>query len=834
MELINLQPLWLLLAVLPVLVVFRKSLVERSRKLMLASVILRILAVVLIVLAICRPSLLVKSGNSHIVFLLDVSHSVDAAKARGAMTTIRGEIDKLSRGDSWSLYVVGRGLKQMTPEECEKMMDGWKSNFSDDDFRGRSSLGDAILESRLAFPSGKARRVILFSDGKPTDGDLKEALATLAGEGTDFRKVTLGGIDSPEVAVVSVRPNTTKAYSGEKVRLEITVTSNRDCEAVLKVSSKAVVIKTAKVALKKGSNNFNVDVIARDAGANVWTAAVEAPEDYFPLNNAASCRVDVKGKARVLAMHRHPAEMKNLVRVLGKQDIELDVRTKHGLPETLEKMLEFDAIILADFPATDMSTRTMDNLKKYVADFGGGLVMLGSENSFGLGGYYKTPVEDVLPLISRYEKQKEKASVGIVLVIDKSGSMGGLPIEMAREAGKAVVELLGPRDRVGVIAFDGAPYIVAEMTSASDKAGLCEKIDTLAAGGGTNMYPAMAEGKKLLESAGTKVRHMILLTDGQSMGGDFIGLAQEMSGQGMTVSSVALGGGAAVDLMEQIAKEGKGRFYHTLDPENMPRIFTKETMEASRSSIREEPFLPIKIASGDGIEDIDFKQAPVLLGYVMTQARPTARVLLLTETGEPLLAEKRFGLGKSVAFTSDASPRWAGEWMDWKDFGRFWAQVLRGCIRKEDSSGVSVSQDVRGTGRTLRIEQRDDAGRFVNDAKWTASVMSADNPGGKDATVRQTGNGLYEVVLPASTEKSLTVRLLEKDSGKMKVVHFNEDYPAEYRLDRDADKAFANAADMPQTAAADLPSVTCRREVADWFIIAAIICLIAGVLLRRV
>src|SRR5690606_24975387 len=126
-------------------------------------------------------------------------------------------------------------------------------------------------------------------------------------------------------------------------------------------------------------------------------------------------------------------------------------------------------LILSNVPATAMTMRQMELIRSYVQDLGGGLVMLGGDQSFGLGGYYRTRLEEILPVRSNFEKEREKPSIAMVLVIDKSGSMGGENIELAKDAAKAAVELLGPRDSIGVIAFDGSSYWVSELRTASDK-----------------------------------------------------------------------------------------------------------------------------------------------------------------------------------------------------------------------------------------------------------------------------------------------------------------------------------------------------------------------------
>jgi Mg-chelatase subunit ChlD len=319
-------------------------------------------------------------------------------------------------------------------------------------------------------------------------------------------------------------------------------------------------------------------------GASLWTAEIVPENDRFPMNNQASATVEVKGKSRLLVIHREPKEMRAAARALQEQEFDVDVRGENGVPESMDELLSFGAVVLADVPATALNARQMDLLKRYVQDFGGGLAMLGSENSFGLGGYYKTPVEDVLPLVSRFEKEKEKPSLAMVLVMDKSGSMEGLPIALARQAAKASVELLGPQDQIAVIGFDSEPQIVSDLRRAAEKDAIQANIDTLEAGGGTDMYPAMQQAKQMLDNCAAKVKHMICMTDGQTPDQGFAELTQSLADSGVTVSTVALGEGAAGDLLQSIAEIGRGRFYAATDPNTVPQIFTRETICSARNS----------------------------------------------------------------------------------------------------------------------------------------------------------------------------------------------------------------------------------------------------------
>ena len=360
--------------------------------------------------------------------------------------------------------------------------------------------------------------------------------------------------------------------------------------ATVRLVHQGVAIQPRQIQLRPGDKNqvdFNVEMVT--SGETLWTVELLPAEDHFPVNNQASCTISVRGRPSILVLHEKPKEMRSIVRALCQQDMSVEMRSEHGLPDSLEELAAFDAVVLANVPATAMSPRQMQMLKNYVVDLGGGLVMLGSENSFGLGGYYKTPVEDVLPLISRFEKEKEKPSLAMVLVIDKSGSMEGMPLELARQAAKASVELLSARDSIGVIGFDQEPQVICEMTSAASRDAVQASIDSLQAGGGTYMYTAMVTAKKMLEATPAKIRHMICLTDGQTQPADHESLVEEMAGEGITVSTVAIGD-ADRQLLARLAELGHGRYYETTDPANVPQIFTKETMQASRSAVKEDMF----------------------------------------------------------------------------------------------------------------------------------------------------------------------------------------------------------------------------------------------------
>ncbi len=834
MELTSYYPLIWLLLVIPMLAFMLTGLVERPPMLKWTSFALRTLAVLLLVLALCRPVMFLRGTTArHVVYLLDVSESVDLDAARKALAQAQSEAESLRRRDSCSLLCFADGLRAMTFDEAAAMLERWSEGVSEATFRKASRLTTSLLAARLHFPEGCVRHIELYSDGRTTEPGLSRTVATLEKEGTHLRVRSLGSIKEAEASVVALHSSTRHAHEGEKVQLTAVISANSPMGARVGFAHRGVVEHVRNVRLTPGTDNrISCRVVLRTAGRSVWTAELVPEQDHFLVNNRSSCSVNVQGKARILVLHRTPREMRQFTRALEQQGFSVDVRGQNGMPEQLARLLEFDAVILADIPATSLSTRQMVDVKRYVSEFGGGLVMLGSENSFGLGGYYKTPVEEVLPIVSRYEKEKEKPSMAMVLVIDKSGSMSGLPIALARQAAMAAVELLSARDSVGVVAFDSQPFTVVELTQAAHRDTISSSIDALAAGGGTSMYPALARAREMLSSGAHRIRHVIALGDGQSQPGDFHGLAAEMAGEGITVSTVALGEGADRELMRAIAEIGKGRYYETMDPSSVPVIFTKETMEASRSAIREEPFMPVPVQSDALLEGIDFDNAPYLLGYVMTRMKPTARMLLLTEDGSPLMAVGRYGLGTSLAFTSDASGKWAGEWVGWPGFGRFWAQALRACARKHSAHGMEIQTRVNGRSRSLDIFYRDTRDMPVTAAPVECILAPAHGPS-RSVAVREAGYGRYTVTLDEPPGSGYSLAINDPGSRRQAMWHKHSDYPAEYRLDEEPPPAFRKLLADAERTSADSDTAQRAIPLQNTAVILALLCLVASVLLRR-
>ena len=750
------------LVALPLLYLyFRRSLVDFARWQRAASLAARTAIVVLLVLALAGLTLLLPTQRQFVVFVNDVSLSVGDESRRKAADFIREALDHV--GNNETAYL---SFAEEPGEVRSEMPTGPSSGVAGEsqpphERNEGTNLAAAIEVATASIPPFYVPHIVLLTDGNETDGNaLQAALAV----GIPISTVMQPTRSDPEVQVSAVEAPA-QVRKGEPFYVEVVIDSNREGRGVVEVYRGPHKVESSPQSIVKGENHFRFRQAVEDERLVEYSARVHGFEDTLLDNNTASSLVFTSGKPRVLLIDSEPKTTRDFCFSLDEQDITVDVRPPEGVPESLSDLQNYEAVILSNVPATELTMHQMDVIRTYVQDLGGGLIMLGGDQSFGLGGYYKTTLEEILPVRSDFEKEKEKPSLAMVLIIDKSGSMGGMKVELAKDAAKSAVELLGRRDQVGVIAFDGASYWISEIHSASDKAYVCDRISTIQASGGTSIYPAMEDAFGALDSAVAKLKHVILLTDGHSSPGDFEGVTSRMAAGRITVSTVGVGQGADAQLLESIARIGNGRYYYCDDPQSIPQIFAKETVTASKSAINEQPFVPQMVRPTQVLSDVDVENAPFLLGYVVTRPKPTSEFILATETGDPLLVWWRYGLGMTVAFTSDAKARWAAEWLSWPGFSKFWAQVVRHVMRKGEAKGVFVRVDRKGTSSKVTLDAVDPAGGFRNQAETSLTVISP-KLGSRKLSMDQIAPGRYSAEFKTPNKGTYHVELSQTNQGK--------------------------------------------------------------------
>lgn len=805
----------LLLLVIPLVLFWRRSIDGLDRDRRRWHLCLRSLLLATLVLALTDPHWLATSSRRAVAWLVDVSESVGA----GAVARFEADREQLRAHGKFDDEIVIPFAASadvttggpMVLSEGEQAID-----------RSATDLGNALRLAAASAPAGSALSVVAFTDGR--GAGLLEGASTLARTGALLHAVPVSPPDRPEVLVRSVDAPP-RVRSGEPFVLRTEVAANRETAAEIRVYRNGALASAETVSLQPGANRFALN---QSVGADRFTefsVSVVTGDDSLSANNRLSTLVRSGGESKVLLLTDEMRQARYLSWSLKQEGIALDARPPSGAPREAGDLQNYDLLIVDNVAATDLLPSQMELFARYVREQGGGFLMLGGDEAFGLGGYYRTPVETLLPVKCDFEREKETPSLGLVLIIDKSGSMSGEKIEMAKEAAKAAIELLSPNDFAGVVVFDGQAFWAAELQPVVDRFGLIELVGTIQPGGGTSMAPAMELAYSQLSLAPAKLKHVILLTDGHSQPGPFYELTTQMSQDRISVSAVGVGRSADAGLLEQIARWGNGRFYFTEEARSIPQIFAKETMTASKSAIRELPFLPQVVKPAPFLRGIDFTTAPFLYGYVTTEAKPTAETWLATERGDPLLSTWRYGLGNVGAFTSDARNRWALEWLRWDGFGAFWAQVVRRLMRESSLQPFPVAIRPEEGSFQLAVDTIDQAGSFVQGARGRIAVT---RPDGSVEEIALEGGipGRLEAAIPADEAGNYHVDLVVEDARGNELhrqfLSATAGYPAELRMEppdleglRRATAATGGAVN-PQVADLTREQPLARREIALW------------------
>lgn len=784
--------LLLLLLLLPVLYYgYRRSLVDLSRTQRIISLCIRIIIILLLILGVSDLQYLKTDEKLTVMFLTDISDSIseegltksteflnEALSSRDGNQEVgiiaftdRAEILKSPENDQET--IVSGELKLVDTKQ--KWLD------ADEEAGDTTNIAQAIETAWSVFPSNANKRIVLISDGIETKGDAVHTGLRGKDFGIQIDTVPIFPSDEPEVMVQRIDAPA-QVKQGAPFNLEVIIHSNHEDLAEVRLSKNKFEAAKKEVRLVEGENRVVFTETSEESGTLTYDVICRSTQDTRYDNNRAFGIVSVSGKPKILLIDENESQTRYLSRVLEDAKIRVDVRNGLGVPNELADLQNYELVMFSDVPANRLNDKQMELIRTYVQDLGGGFMMLGSENSFGLGGYYKTPIEEVLPVRTDTEKKKENPSLAMVLVIDKSGSMGGIKIELAKEAARSTVELLGPRDKIGVIAFDGSPFWITEMHDASDKAFISNQVGTITASGGTNLYPALQQAYFALTETTAKLKHVIVLSDGHSTPGDWYGIANSMHSERITISTVGIGSGADMNMLGDLAKWGGGREYFTQDPYNVPQIFAKETVTASKSAIIDQPFIPQRIKPTQVLSGIDLDLAPFLLGYVATQPRPTAEIFLVSDRGDPVMASWQYGLGKVVAFTSDAKARWASDWLEWPGYGKFWTQLVRDTMRKTTLSNfqAEITKD-KGIAH-LAIDALSENGEFLNELDSDISLIGPDLKK-KDLSISQTAPGKYELEFPTKEIGPYFLNIMQKQSGDIvntQVTGTVVSYPEEY------------------------------------------------------
>ena len=755
-----------------------------------AALALRGLLVLLLILALAGLQAVRGADALGVVFLVDVSDSVSEAAQTRALAFVEAALQSMAPADRAALVLFGGDAlveRPMLPGGPDATLDAVASIPR----THQTDLAQAIRVGTALFPPGAAKRLVLLSDGRPTVGEAEQAVRLAQAQGAALDVVPLTEDATAEAWIAAVTAPE-RLHAGERFSLSVEAQATRETAAMLTVLAGDRVVSQREVQLNPGGNVFAVTLTAgghgedtgpneetedtgpkgghgEDTGPNEETgdtgpsggfqrfrAYLTPAEDTFAENNALAAYAVVEGAPTVLVVRPDPTDHKDGVDVarqlraaLDAGGLAVEVRTPATMPGSPVGLADYAGVVLVDVPARRLTAGAQEALQSYVRDLGGGLVAVGGPQAYGVGGWYDTPLERTLPVKMTLDDPERFPVMSVVVVIDKSGSMGveegGIEkIRLAGEAAARVAELINDVDEITVIAFDDRPADVIGPYAGTQREEVIDRVIRLrAGGGGIYVRESLEAALGYLERSEHNVRHIILLADGadaEHQDGVRALIEERLTPEQITLSTVAIGAGQDLGFLEEIAELGGGRYHVTDRAANLPVIFAEETQQVMRAYVVEEPFYPTLRADHAMLSGVD--AVPQLAGYVATAPKAAAQVLLTTHQEDPLLAAWQYGLGRAVAWTSDATARWAQHWVTWDGFPRFWSQVVRWTLPEQTDVPVEVAVTREGREARIVADAIDAEGAFLNGLDLRVRVVAPDGAA-EEVALAQTGPGRY-------------------------------------------------------------------------------------------
>ena len=632
-----------------------------------------------VLLAIAEPRLTVHETKVAAAILVDTSASVtpqDLAHASDLATQMEA-----ARGRRWTRVIpFARAARNTAPEERGRT---WNMKYTAGDGGHATNLEAALRDAAASLPAGLVPRIVLISDGNENLGSVVRGAWQTRELGIPIDTFPLAGRPKPNLRLESMSLPA-QVFTGERFSIDISLNSPKRATANVEISAEGKSLGSSRVEIEPGLNHFRVHASVSTVGAVDLAGKISAAglgEAHF--EQAVTLR-----HPRVLLITQDPAGTeKHLQQTLEANQFEVR-RSSNGPPEDLT---DFQLVIFNNWDLESLSIAQKTSVEEFVKQGGGLLWIGGDRNVYVEGKKEEDPIERALP--AKLAPPRSPEGTAVVLIIDKSSSMEGKKMELARLASIGVIDNLRPIDLVGVLIFDNSFQWTVPIRRAMDRATIKRLVSGITPDGGTQIAPALTEAYRKILPTNAIYKHIVLLTDGISEEGDSMSLAREAAQNKVTISTVGLGQDVNRAYLEKIASFAKGKSHFLNDPSGLEQILLKDVMEHTGSTAVEKPVAPVVVKQAEILSGVGMEAAPSLRGYVRFISKPTAETILTVDEKDPLLVRWQYGLGRSVVFTSDAKSRWAANWMTWPGFDKLWTNLFRDLLPHAAATEATASYD---------------------------------------------------------------------------------------------------------------------------------------------
>ncbi|MBM7845098.1 VWA domain-containing protein [Herpetosiphon giganteus] len=739
--------LWLLLLLVPVVALgwFNGRRFQRSR--LIGSLLLRSLLLITLIGSLAGAQIISPVKQLTTIFLIDTSDSITPNQRSQQDQFIADALQTMPKDDQAAIIVFGQNaLIERLPSEVRTL-----SRIQSVPIAARTDLEQAMTLSFALFPADTQKRVVLLSDGGENSGQALKALELAQDRQIVVDVVTVEQMGGAEVAITALRmPG--QARIGQELQIVAQIDSNEAQDATIRILIDRELYAEEALALPKGTLEYTSTVVLNDQGFHKVSAQIIPTNDIRKQNNEATALVNLQGPPKILVVANEPADAENIAPALEAANLQVTVVGPTGLPTTLADLADYEAVILANVPERLVADESQQALQTFVRDLGRGFVMIGGENSYGIGGYASTPIEELLPVEMQLRNREKYPPVSVAVVFDISGSMseqvgGRQKVTLASEGAARVVQLLRDFDEITVLPFDSAVQNQYGPVAGSEREVAQGEIIArgVTGGGGINVHDSLVAAGSVLKGRDAPIRHIILLADGSDsqQQENAVRLTDEHRRLGITTSTIAIGNGGDVGFLNNVAIAGGGRHFLVENALALPDIVLQDAQLSLAPYIVEKSFLPLLGSDSVIMANLNTANWPQLLGYNGTMAKDNANMVLWADEDAPLLAQWQYGLGRSVAWMSDMKGKWGTNLTRWDQFPRLIAQMVGWTLPVISNETISVNASFVGPEMEVTLVARD-----PNDTPITGLIVDGNvvNDGGSQASISlvEVSAGIYQ------------------------------------------------------------------------------------------
>jgi Mg-chelatase subunit ChlD len=784
-----LHPIWLVLAI-PLFVAWRLWR-HSSRFLQIA----RLITLLLILLALGGLAVKLPSRNGTIVVVADRSLSMPSASDAAQ----KEAIDLIGRAMTSDdrLAVVSFGQTAAIERSPQT---GAFAGFTNEVGRNASNLAEAVEKALALIPQNSPGKILVISDGRWTGKDPAAAVSKAAARGVaiDYRSLQRSTANDLAVAQIDAPVTVTP---GEAFMITAWVKSPQQQEITFELRRSGQVLAAGKTNASAGLNRLTFRDLAGEPGAQGYTIRVTgAGDDPVPENNSAKVLVGVQGPRPLLVVTS--SQNSGLARLLAAGGMKIKTSAPEDCDWTLDSLAQYSGVVIENVPAEKITGRGMEAIAAWVTETGAGLMMTGGKHGYGPGGYFKSPLEPVMPVSMELRQEHRKLALAIVVAMDRSGSMavsvggGRTKMDLANLAAVQVLDMLTPMDEFGVVAVDSMSHIIVGLNNVDEsKSARSQILRVDSGGGGIFVFEALTTAAQMLLKAKSGTRHIILFADAADSEepGQYQELLRQCEQAGITVSVIGLGKPSDVDagLLRDIAKRGNGQIYFTENAEELPRLFAQDTIIVARSMFLDEP-TPIQFTGG--LAPLTGKQFTGLQsvgGYNLCYLRPKASLAAVTtdEYQAPVVASWQAGSGRALCYLGEADGQYAGAMAGWKDAGDFFTSLARWTAGDAGNlpGNMLITQEVRNGISRIQLhldperDQRDSSSPDELPKVTTLRGAAGAKPAGEKAEMRWASADTLEVEIPLQGNETALSTVEVPNAGRVTLAPVTLPYSPEFK-----------------------------------------------------